>query len=174
MMTPHHVLLASALLAPVLIGQDRGTETPIQEAADTVPIEDTDEVSDVIAKGNSLDEQEQEYFATCDYDENGWISYREAESSLHLNRDGFGQYDSNNDGQVTREEFHDRYRELLKRIGAFRKPTPEGVEQIEVGSTGLETGLESIIPSSSQAFVGAYDTNVDGKLGTAEPPQRRS
>lgn len=116
---------------------------------------------------NNLDEQEEEYFTTCDYDANGWISYREAESSLQLNRDGFAQYDANDDGQITREEFHDRYTELIQRVGLFRIPTPIG--QVETTPAApIEPGAAPAFPATSQAFVDTYDRNVDGRLDASE------
>jgi hypothetical protein len=148
----HHPLYAFVLCAPVLLAQDGGQ---VQAPQAEKPV-------------TNLDAQEGEYFATCDYDENGWISYREAEASLHLNRDGFAQYDADNNGQVTRDEFNTRYRLLLKRVGSFRIPTPESVTQVPVGAVPLSMQPVTALPNTSQAFVGLYDKDVNGMLNLAE------
>lgn len=151
-----HTLLTLLALAPVLAGQDGESTTP-QSDKDEAEVELT-----------NIDVQEAEYFKTCDYDENGWISYREAESSLHMNRDGFAQYDADNNGQVSQQEFNDRYRELLVRVGTFRTPTPKGVALVPAGSVAVTLEPASTLPSTSQAFVGLYDKDADGKLNVAE------
>ncbi|MFT4711383.1 MAG: hypothetical protein ACJAZ8_001071 [Planctomycetota bacterium] len=155
---------AKKIIDAVKGAQDATLDEVVQEGA----IEDADAVAtDEAPLANNLDVKEEEYFTTCDYDANGWISFREAEASLHLNRDGFAQYDANDDGQITREEFHDRYTELLQRVGLFRIPTPIG----QTDSTPeplVEPGAEPAFPATSQAFVDTYDINVDGRLDASE------
>ncbi|MDG2144172.1 MAG: hypothetical protein P8N31_11495 [Planctomycetota bacterium] len=188
-------LCALAAAAPLLATQDPATELPgVQPSAEVSSEAEADElpsgaqkiidlvnpVQDKAEDGvpnesatedaplpNNLDQQEKEYFTTCDYDANGWISYREAEASLHLNRDGFAQYDANDDGQVTREEFHDRYTQLIQRVGIFRIPTPIGQTE-PAPAVPVEPGAAPAFPATSQAFVNTYDANVDGRLDVSE------
>lgn len=125
---------------------------------------------------------ETEYFATTDYNGDGWISYREGQSALLMTRASFAQYDIDGNGRVTQEEFKRRYRELLDLTGAFRRPTPQGVSIPDQNPVGAEVAdsdrpidLASLLAettgplfTSPEAFVGEYDENVDGRLSAQE------
>ena len=64
-----------------------------------------------------------EHFLLCDLDGNGWISFREGQVTLGLERPQFQNYDLNWDGRINREEFAQRDEALLTLLGAV--PTPK-------------------------------------------------
>jgi len=102
------------------------------------------------------DEREKAYFEICDHDDNGWISYREARKSLQLlGRDEFAVYDSDADGRVTADEFGERYRVVVDRMGAFQQPLPG------------DGGSRALTRNSTQ-LVSAYDQDADRSLDEAE------
>ncbi len=92
------------------------------------PQEPDPEVPQETTRGGRVDEanqharREEEYFAICDHDGDGWISFREASESLRVDRKGFAQFDTDQDGRITREEFGERYREIVATAGGFRPP----------------------------------------------------
>lgn len=65
-----------------------------------------------------------QYFATADYDQNGWISSDEAGRSMLLSREEFYRYDVNKDGGIDAGEFESRYFELIESQGFFQPPIP--------------------------------------------------
>ncbi|MCZ6597007.1 MAG: hypothetical protein O7B99_05160 [Planctomycetota bacterium] len=67
---------------------------------------------------------EEVYFLTCDHDSNGWISYREAHTSMAANREEFAQFDGDHDGRITRAEFGRRYSRVIQGVGIFKPPVP--------------------------------------------------
>lgn len=187
------LLLLASLAAPAA-PQDRTpkppAQPPVQPPAKAAPV--AAPAQDPSATGKpKADPQveaaaerarlEEEYFATCDYDSDGWISFREGEAALLLTRTSFAQYDLDRDGRVTREEFSKRFLELLDRTGAFRKPTPKGLKPAEPGAAApgspenpldlaaILAGTSQPAPSSTpETFVRKYDKNIDGKLDANE------
>jgi Ca2+-binding EF-hand superfamily protein len=97
----------------------------------------------------------QRYFATCDYDASGHISYSEANASLGINRDGMRAYDEDNDGRISEKEFSRRYEEILASGGAFLPPTPKA-------------DAREAIPEKAEDALASYDKNRDGGLDMSE------
>jgi len=64
-----------------------------------------------------------EHFRLCDLDGGGWLSLREAEVTLSLDRADFRRMDMNQDGRLGPGEFSAQSAELLARLGA-RPATP--------------------------------------------------
>lgn len=60
----------------------------------------------------------QDHFRLCDLDENGWISLREAQAALALERAEYQRLDANQDGRLDAMEFAREPRTLLARLGA--------------------------------------------------------
>jgi Ca2+-binding EF-hand superfamily protein len=105
-----------------------------------------------------MDEDDQlvtKFFNDCDENGNGWISFREAESAMSLNRDSFAIFDKDRDGRIDPIEFKIRYDVIKKLGGAFPAPTSSG-------HTRRSTSR------SPEALVRAYDRNADGILDTLE------
>jgi Ca2+-binding EF-hand superfamily protein len=66
-----------------------------------------------------------DYFEISDYNRNGWISYREAVKSLSIDRSEYALFDDDRDGRIQPDEFLQRYRMTLERVGSFKPPVPE-------------------------------------------------
>jgi hypothetical protein len=97
----------------------------------------------------------QKYFATCDYDASGYLSYSEANASLGIDRDGWKAYDADNDGRIVEKEFERRYEEILATGGAFLPPKPKADARVE-------------IPERAEDALASYDKSRDGGLDMAE------
>jgi Ca2+-binding EF-hand superfamily protein len=65
------------------------------------------------------------FFATADYDGNGWISFREARQALEIDQARFFAFDENRDGAIDLEEFRRVYAETVRKVGAFPPPKPD-------------------------------------------------
>ena len=61
-------------------------------------------------------------FQLCDFDRNGWLSFREASQTLELEREEFLRYDTDRDGRLDPAEFEGRFRVLMERIGRVAEP----------------------------------------------------
>lgn len=122
---------------------------------------------------------EVEYFTTMDYNEDSWISFREAEEALNMTRTGFQQYDTDADGRITKEEFGARYNELLDRTGGFPKPKPQGPAPTLGKDPNPADLINSVLGNlpvpepavTPESFVNQYDANVDGRLSGLELTQ---
>lgn len=132
---------ALGLLGP-LAGQDDDTEVRTGVIQDPALL-------------RALEAREPEVFGICDHDHNGWISFREAEYSLELDRDDFRTFDTDADGTVTREEFHERYQMEIERYGGFREPIPYESFTLPPKRTGDELRI-------------TYDLDSDGTLDLGE------
>jgi len=169
--------------------EDKPAPTPVPTPApaeqDTPSTTETDGTSTAVSEAEAAaerDRYEAECFTTCDYNGDGWIAYREGQCSLLMTRASFAQYDNDSDGRITRDEFGQRYRELLDRTGAFRRPTPEGVTITQptqpdaplgspenpVDLAALIAGAAAATPATPETFVGKYDVNIDGRLSADE------
>jgi Ca2+-binding EF-hand superfamily protein len=102
-----------------------------------------------------LEAQEAEYFATADYDGNGWISFREAEAALLLDRTEFGRFDQDSDGRIDAEEFGRRYRSSIEQMGAFQPPVPKA-----------DSGAPP--PRGAEQLRNSYDRDLNGGVDLAE------
>ena len=71
------------------------------------------------------------YFALADWNGDGHIVFKEAASSMSLDRDGFRGWDADRDGRIQKSEFVARYRAIVERGGAVARPTgkPEAAAQ---------------------------------------------
>jgi len=95
------------------------------------------------------------YFAICDRDGNGWMSFKEAQASLGLDQAGFATYDADADGMVLAGEFRRRYLAIVNAGGVFAPPKTKAVPRAALPSTG-EKMLES------------FDLDRDGAVDGAE------
>lgn len=94
-------------------------------------------------------------FQGIDYDESGWLSYRELRDAIDADRTEFALYDRDHDGRVTSREFMLRYDEIVERSGVFPlpRPRPENADQE---------------PRSAEALRQAFDSDADGALDARE------
>lgn len=101
------------------------------------------------------DDQPATYFEACDYDQNGWISFREASEALSLDRTGYAIYDTDRDGRVTPEEFEVRFKEVREKTGGFRPPR-------------LKTAEKLVPTRNAEQLRNAYDLSGDTALDLDE------
>ena len=168
----------STLLLLALLAQEPAAKKPsVFPAPGQTPAEQDPATPPVVTVDRA--QVEAEYFATMDYNEDDWISFREAEEALNMTRTGFQQYDTDADGRITKEEFSARYNELLDRTGGFPKPKPQGpaptlgADPTPAVPASLESLLNNLPPVpepavTPESFVNQYDTNVDGRLSGIE------
>jgi len=95
------------------------------------------------------------YFATCDYDGDGWVSYSEAQKSLDIDRAVFAVYDIDRDGRITVEEFRKRYGAIVSRGGAFAPPI-------------AKADPRRMPKRTAEELLDAFDRNKDLGLDDAE------
>jgi Ca2+-binding EF-hand superfamily protein len=95
------------------------------------------------------------YFATCDADGNGWLSFRECRDSLSLDRAGFAEFDRDLDLRVSVEEFEANYDLVARRAGAILVPVAADRAKLDP-------------PRSSKSILATFDRNGDGALQKSE------
>ena len=100
--------------------------------------------------------QIQEWFATCDRDEGGWISYREAVESMGFNRGRFQAFDVDRDARLDAEEFKGLYVHAIASVGHFATP---GGEPPRPPKAPTRTPVQ---------LRNAYDANADRHLDLLE------
>lgn len=108
--------------------------------------------------GASETDRPERYFAICDYDGDGMVSFKEAEKSLGLDREGFAAYDVDRDGLIRVGEFRRRYEAVTASGGAFLPPKGKVVPK-------------SKLPSTPEAVLAVYDKVPDGALDSRELDQ---
>lgn len=97
----------------------------------------------------------EKYFADSDANANGFISFKEAEAAMKLDRDDFAVFDKDRDGRIDPTEFKSRYEAIKKLGGAFPAPiAPEGIRRASM--------------RSPETLVRAYDRNADGRIDSLE------
>ena len=110
-----------------------------------------------------------EHFHVCDLDGNGWISFREAEATLGIDRSEFRRYDVDQDGGIGPQEFRDRSQALLTLLGAIQPPivkTPEGASDSDLPPADPDApGRPSLLPSD---LIARADADESGSLGRDE------
>ncbi len=74
------------------------------------------------ATSEAAPSQEDQFFKICDHDANQWISFREANYSLRIDRTKFGSIDINSDARISSSEFSAYYEKTRELSGSFRKP----------------------------------------------------
>lgn len=95
------------------------------------------------------------YFATCDTDGNGWLSYRECRNSLSLDRAGFASFDQDVDYRISTSEFESNYSEVASRAGALLVPVAGSAPKLA-------------LPRMPKQLLVAYDRDGDGALQPSE------
>lgn len=114
----------------------------------------------------------QEHFALCDLDRNGWLSLREGEITLSIDRIEFRRTDQDLDGRLDLAEFVAHQAVFLARLGA-REPsfTPAVVE---LASSSTTTVLPTTVEPNQDSTFEALATEdppvaVPGSLVPATP-----
>lgn len=126
-----------------------------QPAPAPVATPDADVPPELKALSRSEKESSAAFFVVCDYDGNGWISFREASESLGLDRAAYAVYDTDHDGRISPAEFEARYQSILEQTGGFRPPAARKVTQAA--------------PSrNAEQLLSAYDADSDRALNAEE------
>ena len=125
------------------------------------------------------------WFATCDHNRNGWVSFSESAYSLRFTRGRFQLFDEDRDGRMIPAEFEEYYMQSVLSNGAFSAPraqqtsgapperTPEQVRAVyDANLDGALTDLElsqllldyEHAAADPDALLAAFDTNGDRGL----------
>lgn len=152
-------MFALAAFAAVPFVQDAGRSTP-SEGRGATASKGTDDARGTAKKSGgekSLNDEDlaASYFATCDYDGDGWISYSEAQKSMNVDRATFAVFDVDRDGRITSEEFKKRYDAIVSRGGAFAPPI-------------AKADTRRIPKRTAEELLDAFDRNKDLGLDDAE------
>ena len=135
------------------------------------------------------DEEIVRLHGVADWDENGWISFSEAERSMHFDRLRFAAYDTDRDGRLILTEFKGFVFDSLRRNAKFEAPKPrpdasrppprtaeqlrnaydrdldESVSLFELGRLLEDYGRTDLEP---EQLVVADDLDGDGRLALGE------
>jgi len=131
------LLLALCLIAPgadAQRGKKKKTPLPRPPVEDPNP-ERTAELARIAAEREAERRAEIErdvplHFRLCDLDESGWVSFREAEVTLGIDKDEFRRSDGDGDGRIGLTEFASRYQRMLDLLGPIHAPVPT-TEELE-------------------------------------------
>ena len=121
--------------------------------------------------------QEDQYFKICDHDSNGWISFREANYSLRIDRSKFGSIDADSDARISSSEFSVYYAKTQEISGAFKQPTalPGSINtDASDGRAGLANPEESEAtekPRSLKELFGAKEAREELPSTVPLPPR---
>jgi Ca2+-binding EF-hand superfamily protein len=135
--------------APGAIGPK--PKPPAKTAEAPKPVDPMKAADEVTKAADHLSEEEQaelarlaEHFRICDLDGNGWLSLREGEVTLSLDRSEYRRADGNQDGRIDGAEFAADKDVLLARLGALPalaaarpavEPAPAVVPEPEAATT---------------------------------------
>ena len=100
------------------------------------------------ATSEAAPSQQDQFFKICDHDDNEWISFREANYSLRIDRTKFGSIDINSDARISSLEFGAYYEKTRELSGAFRKPLvlPGRINERATDSAAALTSPEASQP----------------------------
>lgn len=113
------------------------------------------------------------YFSIADYDGDGWISFREARTSLEIDRPRFLVYDADQDGQMTLAEYTLVSLETYRRYGAFKAPVPDP-DDPNAASLLEALNAENEAEAETEAeYVPAEASTVAELFGRVTPRVRR-
>lgn len=100
-------------------------------------------------------EQVRSWFALCDHNGNGWLSFSEAAHSLRFTRGRFQAFDEDRDGRLASPEFGEFYMYSILHAGHFVEPR----EKVSEGPPPQRT---------PEQMRNAYDTDLDHLLSRVE------
>jgi hypothetical protein len=144
------------------------------EPAPPDPLAEADRVTDqadwASARREELERTLREHFKICDLDGNGWISFREANATLGLDRGEYRRHDADQDGRLAPAEFLTGRKELLARLGAVEPsaPTvPVPARPTEPEGQEPRGAFDALFPKPAD-LIARYDGNGTGGLDAAE------
>ena len=165
-----HVAVGHSLGAPQE-SKRKGTKT---QESDPTWVQEADRVVQDAERQarerEAAEERVAEHFLLCDLNANGWISFREGQATLGLDRLQFQRYDENRDGRIDVDEFRARDEALLTLLGAVPTPkskTPEAPEGEEEAEGEPVRQYDTSTDASQLRFavvVARFNQLVSGKL----------
>jgi len=166
-------LLAFSLPALGLALQGRGRDKTPPAAG-----QDDKKASDRAEAEKAQRQLASQFFSIADYDGNGWISFREAQQSLGIDKPRYLVYDKDRDGRVTEEEYVAVSIETWRRYGAFKAPTPNPndpaaialAESLAAGGT-LEEEAEALAPLTASSLNELFGTVKRRVVRENTPPE---
>ena len=171
------------LLAPDSLAQGRKKKRPPKQEPQPAKQKETPRTLDPATEADRVtqsaenqavraEERERtfsEHFRVCDLDANGWISFREAEATLGIDRSEFRRYDVDQDGGIGAQEFLDRSQALLTLLGAIQPPkgrAPERALDSDLPAADPDAPARpSLLPSD---LLARADQDSSGSLTRAE------
>jgi Ca2+-binding EF-hand superfamily protein len=148
-----NILVLAVTLAAFAFAQGRGRGGDAPAGKDKPARGESGRDSKTKPAGN--EDVTTEYFKTCDYDQDGWITFNEARQSLGLDQKGFGVYDTDIDGRISQAEFTARYESIIAHGGVFLAPI-------------ARADKHKAPKRSAQELLEAFDADRDGALDQTE------
>lgn len=157
-----------------------GAKRPAKDSAKAPPPDPMKAADQVTATADHLarlDEAQRslllEHFRLCDLDENGWLSLREGEVTLALDRNEFRRTDVNQDGRLDEAEFAAQKELLLARLGArpggLPPGTPSGAEPTEPVADPPMDEPPAPLATDTDTAVAALPGPADSELRAVHP-----
>ena len=120
--------------------------------------------------------QQGQFFRICDHDGSGWVSFREANFSLRIDRTKFRSIDTDADGRVSSDEFGAYYEKTNARVGSFREPVtmPGSVSDARstaTTGTGSEDSGAVMTAGSIKELFGARELREERPNTVPLPPR---
>ena len=117
--------------------------------------------------------QEDQFFKICDHDSNGWISFREANYSLRIDRTKFGSIDADSDARISSSEFSAYYAKTQELSGSFKEPTalPGSIIAEAAGTAAPEESEPTEKPRSLKELFGAKEAREELPSTVPLPPR---
>ena len=117
--------------------------------------------------------QEDRFFKICDHDSNGWVSFREANYSLRINRTKFGSIDTDFDARISSSEFSAYYAKTLELSGSFKEPTalPGSIIAEAGAAADPEESEPTLKPRSLKELFGAKEAREELPSTVPLPPR---
>jgi hypothetical protein len=116
--------------------------------------------------------QKELFFKICDHDGNKWISFREANYSLRMDRTKFGSIDTDSDARISEAEFNSHYTKTTETSGSFKQPlVMPGSSSTATTSSAPIKATPVVKPKSFKELFGAKETQEELPNTVPLPPR---
>lgn len=148
-------LLMGAVVLALLPARGAQDAKPPRRGDEPTRLGDEKSEEQEAAEAEARLEERRETFRICDGNGNGWISFREAEAALGLDRAEYANFDEEPDGRVYWWEFEKRYAQIYLRSGGVPAADPELRAEAE------ERGRLELPDLAALAGAGGFPTPTD-------------